>query len=215
MTPSSNNRHKCTNQQNVPSSDEETAIQAQLGDLHAEEFLLKKYAGMVKRIAKPYFMQGAEKEDIIQEGNIGLFEAIHSFSLEKQCTFRSFACMCVTRQIITAIKSYSGQKHAPLNTSISFQNIQNADAESEKYYEPKDCSLPALDEHLISQEWLQNMQNFIDMSLSPYEKIVFKLFVDGKSYESISKELSKPIKSIDGTLQRVRKKLKKYFNEED
>lgn len=215
MAPSSRNPQKRTGPSNAPLSDEEAAVQAQLGNFDAEEFLLKKYARTVKRIAKPYFMQGADKEDVIQEGTIGLFEAIHSFSPEKLCTFKSFSHMCITRQIITAVKSYSRQKHIPLNDYVSFHHMRNDFEDPEPCREPQDLLLPALDDLLISQEWLQNMQTFVDSCLSPFEKLVFQSFVDGKSYQTISEELNKPVKSIDGTLQRVRRKFKEYLREED
>lgn len=215
MASPSNDGHKRAGPQRASLSDEEAAMQAQGGDFHAEEFLLKKYAYMVKQIARSYFMQGADQEDVIQEGTIGLFEAIHGFSPEKPCAFKSFAHICVTRQIITAVKSYSRQKHGPLNDSISFDHIRDENETPNTCHEPQDFLLPALDEHLISQEWMQDMQTFVDSCLSPFEKIVFRAFVDGKSYQTISEELNKPVKSIDGALQRVRRKFKEYFRENE
>jgi len=191
MASQSSGQNEYANSQNASFTDEEAAVQARTGNLDMEDFLLQKYVYVVQSVAKPYFLQGAEKEDILQEGFIGLLDAIHSFSPEKDCSFKSFARMCIMRQIISAVKSYSRQKHIPLNGSVSFQNVNCAENESNCGFELQDCITPAVDEYLISKEWLLNIHNYIDQKLSPFEKEVFKSYVEGKSYQEIADELKK------------------------
>lgn len=196
-------------------SDEELAARIALGNTRAEEILLGRYIGMVKGLAKPYFLQGAEREDMIQEGIIGLLEAIHSYSSDKQCSFHAFARLCVSRQILSAVKAYSRQKCTPLNSSLSLQAFLTPDGEPGQALDIQDDSCPPLDEQLISRERLLQVQQFTERSFSPFEKTVFELFMDGRSYQEISAACGRPIKSIDGALQRIRKKLARFFLDDE
>ena len=191
--------------------DEELARLASVGDAGAEEILLGRYIGLVKSLSKPYYLQGAEREDIVQEGIIGLLEAIHSYAGDRQCSFRVFARLCISRQILSAVRAYSRQKCAPLNSSLSLQALLFSEADAEYPVDLKDESALTMDEHLISQERFLRVQRYIDQTFSPFEKVVFEQFMDGKSYQEIAQSCQRPMKSIDGTLQRIRKKLSQFF----
>lgn len=195
-------------------SDEELVELVSEGESSAAEILLKRYAGMVRSLSAKYFLQGAEKEDIVQEGQIGLLEAIHGYSAQKQCSFRSFAHLCVTRQIITAVKAYSRQKNIPLNSSLSLQSVVDTEEESGQTLEIEDVSYPTPEEQLISRELLFGLYQFINSTCSELEKDVFLRFLDGKTYQEISEACGRSVKSIDGTLQRVRRKLAQHLAEE-
>jgi len=178
----------------------------------AQEYLLHKYRNFVRGKAKSYFLIGAEREDIIQEGMIGLYKAIRDFRKDKQTSFRSFAELCVTRQIITAIKTATRQKHIPLNSYISL---------NKPIYE-KDSDRTLLDvissgtrlvnpeEMIIRREEFAEIKNKMNMILSDLEWEVFMNYLDGKSYQETAKELHRHIKSIDNALQRVKRKVERY-----
>lgn len=190
-------------------SDEHLAELAK-NDPSAEEILLNRYAQMVTAIAASYYLQGAEREDIEQEGMVGLWEAIHDYSGTMGCSFRSFARICVTRQIITAVKAYSCQKHRFLNNSISLQDCNRQDEELGQIINIEDTSVPSLDEQMIAGERLLQLQSFIDRTCSRLEIMVLGLFLEGKSYQEISQLCNRSVKSIDGSMQRVRQKLQTY-----
>ena len=162
----------------------------------AQEYLLHKYRNFVRGKARSYFLIGAEREDIIQEGMIGLYKAIRDFRQDKQTSFRSFAELCVTRQIITAIKTATRQKHIPLNSYVSL---------NKPIYE-QDSDRTLLD--VISSR--TKVKNKMNMILSDLEWEVFMNYLDGKSYQETARELHRHIKSIDNALQRVKRKVEKY-----
>ncbi|WP_425451951.1 RNA polymerase sporulation sigma factor SigH [Bacillus taeanensis] len=178
------------------------------GDGESLDYLLNKYQSLVRGKARSYFLIGADKEDIIQEGMIGLYKAIRDFREEKVTSFKSFAELCITRQIITAIKTATRQKHVPLNSSISLDKpINNIDSNAtlmdlipgEKIMNPETL--------LINQEKAGDMELKIAKLLSDLERGVLALYMDGLSYQEISEELSIPVKSIDNALQRIKRKL--------
>lgn len=193
-------------------SDEEIVLKAKSGDVPATDFIIEKYKNFVKSKARTYFLIGADKEDIIQEGMIGLYKAIRDYDVEKSASFRSFAEICITRQIITAIKTATRQKHIPLNSYISL-NKPAYDDDTERMMIDMIAESENLnpEEIMISRERFSSILEKMSEVLSNYEWKVLKLFLDGKSYCEIAKKLSKSEKSIDNALQRIKKKVEKYM----
>ncbi|MHC1720085.1 MAG: RNA polymerase sporulation sigma factor SigH [Clostridiaceae bacterium] len=190
--------------------DEEVIIFAKQGDINAQEYLISKYENFVKAKAKSYFLIGADKEDIYQEGMIGLFKAIRDFKSDKLSSFKAFAELCVTRQIITAIKTATRQKHIPLNTYVSL-NKPIYDEESDRTLLDvlSEAKVSDPEELIINREELKNMYSEIGDVLSNLEMEVLMSYLDGKSYQEIASELDRHAKSIDNALQRVKRKLEK------
>lgn len=193
--------------------DEEVVIEAKKGDTRAQEFLINKYQNFVKAKAKSYFLIGADKEDIYQEGMIGLYKAIRDFKPDKLASFKAFAELCVTRQIITAIKTATRQKHIPLNTYISL-NKPIYEEESDRTLLDILSSLKVSDpeELIISKEEMVHIENEIGEVLSELEMEVLMCYLDGKSYQEIACDLDRHAKSIDNALQRVKRKLEKCLS---
>ncbi len=195
-------------------TDEEIVDLAQQGDQYAIEFLVDKYKNFVRAKARSYFLIGADKEDIIQEGMIGLFKAIRDYRLDKLTSFRAFAELCITRQIITAIKTATRQKHIPLNSYVSL-NKPIYDEESDrtlidilstnKITNPEDI--------IISREEFIFIEKKMGEILSSLEWKVLMAYLEGKSYQEIAVELKRHVKSIDNALQRVKRKLEKYLDD--
>ena len=194
-------------------SDEEIVAQAKSGDNRAQEYLISKYEKFVKAKAKSYFLIGADKEDIYQEGMIGLYKAIRDFNPEKSTSFKAFAEICVVRQIITAIKTATRQKHIPLNTYISL-NKPIYEEESERTLLDVLAGLKITDpeELMISKEQMAYMEEKISKVLSGLELEVLTSYLDGKSYQEIACDLERHSKSIDNALQRVKRKLEKCLD---
>ena len=195
-------------------TDEEVVALCHDGDSRAVEYLLNRYKNFVRSKARSYFLIGADHEDIVQEGMIGLYKAIRDYRADKQASFRAFAELCVTRQIITAIKTATRQKHIPLNSYVSL-NKPLYDDESDRtlldvIIEGKTSSPEDL---LISQENLQTINLRIGEVLSDLEQDVLAAYLDGKSYQEIAKMLGRHSKSIDNALQRVKRKLEKFLSE--
>lgn len=190
--------------------DEEIVIEAKKGNVRAQEYLINKYQNFVKAKAKSYFLIGADKEDIYQEGMIGLYKAMRDFKADKLSSFKAFAELCVTRQIITAIKTATRQKHIPLNTYISL-NKPIYDEESDRTLLDILSMAKVTDpeELIISQEELKHIENEIGDVLSELELEVLASYLDGKSYQEIACDLNRHAKSIDNALQRVKRKLEK------
>lgn len=193
--------------------DEQLLNQIKNGDNVALEFLINKYKNFVRSKAKTYFLVGADKEDIVQEGMIGLFKAIRDFKDEKLVSFKSFAEICVTRQIITAIKTATRQKHMPLNSYISLNKpIYEEDGGERTLMETINHDTASDPEMLfISKEELNNIEGKINEVLSPLELEVLYSYLQGKSYQEIADTLNKEVKSIDNALQRVKKKVEKFL----
>ena len=193
--------------------DEEVVIEAQNRNVRAQEYLINKYKNFVKAKAKSYFLIGADKEDIYQEGMIGLYKAIRDFKADRLSSFRAFAEICVTRQIITAIKTATRQKHIPLNTYISL-NKPIYDEESDRTLLDVLSGVKITDpeELVISREEVISIQNEIGEVLSELEMEVLMSYLDGKSYQEIACDLDRHAKSIDNALQRVKRKLEKCLS---
>lgn len=196
--------------------DEEIVAMAQEGNKSAEEYLINKYLSYVKAKTKSYFLIGADKEDIFQEGMIGLFKAIRDYKNDKLSSFRAFAELCVTRQIITAIKAATRQKHVPLNCYLSL-NKPVFDEESERTLIDVLSSLHISDpeEVIISKEERKKIEKKMRESLSDLEIEVLKCYLKGKSYQEIACDLDRHAKSIDNALQRVKRKLEKLLTEKE
>lgn len=195
--------------------DEEIVIVAKNGDVQAQEFLIHKYQNFVKAKAKSYFLIGADKEDIYQEGMVGLYKAIRDFRQDKLTSFKAFAELCITRQIITAIKTATRQKHIPLNTYISL-NKPIYDEESDRTLLDvlSEISVTDPEELMISREDLMSIENEIGQVLSDLELQVLTSYLDGKSYQEIACDMDRHAKSIDNALQRVKRKLEKYLDKQ-
>jgi RNA polymerase sporulation-specific sigma factor len=195
-------------------TDEEIVQLCHNGDSMAEEFLLNKYKNFVRSKARSYFLIGADHEDIVQEGMIGLYKSIRDFKQEKLSSFRAFAELCITRQIITAIKTATRQKHIPLNSYVSL-NKPLYDEESDRTL--LDILIEGTtsnpEEMIINQENLGTIHQKINEVLSGLEQEVLAAYLDGKSYQEIAEALGRHVKSIDNALQRVKRKLEKYLEE--
>lgn len=196
--------------------DEEVVHLAKSGDKNAQEYLVNKYKNFVRAKARSYFLIGADREDIIQEGMIGLFKAIRDFKQDKLSSFRAFAELCITRQIITAIKTATRQKHIPLNSYVSL-NKPIYDEESDRTLLDilSGAKVSDPEELIISREELTNIEAKIGEVLSGLEWEVLKSYLDGKSYQEIACDLDRHAKSIDNALQRVKRKLEKYLKIRD
>lgn len=194
--------------------DEEIVELCHDGDSLAEEYLLSKYKNFVRSKARSYFLIGADHEDIVQEGMIGLYKAIRDYRTEKLSSFRAFAELCITRQIITAIKTATRQKHIPLNSYVSL-NKPLYDEESDRTLMDviMEGKLSNPEDLIISQEELESIHRKINEVLSGLEQEVLNLYLDGKSYQEIGQQLNRHVKSIDNALQRVKRKLEKYLEE--
>lgn len=196
-------------------SDEEVVYEAKLGNLKAEEYLISKYENFVKLKSKSYFLIGADKEDIYQEGMIGLYKAIRDFKVDKISSFKAFAELCITRQIITAIKTATRQKHIPLNTYISLNKpIYEEESDRTLIDVLSELTINDPEELIIGKEKLEQIEEKMEKVLSDLEKEVLQAYLDGKSYQEIAADLDRQAKSIDNALQRVKKKLEKsLYNE--
>ena len=195
-------------------NDEQVVELCHQGDSEAEEYLLNKYKNFVRAKARSYFLIGADHEDIVQEGMIGLYKAIRDFKPEKLSSFRAFAELCITRQIITAIKTATRQKHIPLNSYVSL-NKPLYDEESDRTLLDviMEGRITDPEELIINRENLGNIHNKISEVLSGLEQEVLQAYLDGKSYQEIADALGRHVKSIDNALQRVKRKLEKYLEE--
>lgn len=191
-------------------SEEKIVEEAKKGNRRAQEFIISKYENFVKNKAKSYFLIGADKEDIYQEGMIGLYKAIRDFNGEKSTSFKAFAELCITRQIITAIKTATRQKHIPLNTYISL-NKPVSEEESDRTLLDIISSVRITnpEELIIGQEQKEFIEEEINKVLSDLEIQVLQSYLEGKSYQEIACDLDRHSKSIDNALQRVKKKLEK------
>ena len=196
-------------------TDEEIVALAQGNDDEALTYLLDKYKNFVRSKARSYFLIGADHEDIVQEGMIGLFKAIRDFKPSRLSSFRAFAELCVKRQIITAIKTATRQKHFPLNSYVSL-NKPLYDEESDRtLLDVIEGRVTNPEDLFISQEELERIQNEISTTLSPLEQQVLAAFLNGKSYQEIAEMLNRHVKSIDNALQRVKRKLTKMLEDKE
>jgi len=203
-----------TNNSNYePDVDEQLLLRIKEGNNAALEELINKYKNFVRAKAKTYFLVGADKEDIVQEGMIGLFKAIRDFKDDKLVSFKSFAEICVTRQIITAIKTATRQKHMPLNSYISLNKpVFEDDGERTLMDTINHDSVSDPEVLFISKEELHRIEGKINEVLSSFELEVLYLYLQDKSYNEIAAKLNKEVKSVDNALQRIKKKVEKFLN---
>ena len=197
-------------------NDEEIISQIKQGNQEALGYLLEKYKNLVNIKVSKYFMAGAEKEDIVQEGMIGLFKAIKDFKPDKQNSFKSFANICIERQLITAIKTSNRQKHIPLNSYLSlntaaYENNEDDSVELIDTFYNKEVEDPL--ETIMKKEYYTEVENAVNKNLSKFEKQVLDQFLKGESYVKIAEKLDSPVKSVDNAIQRIRKKeIKNMFD---
>jgi RNA polymerase sporulation-specific sigma factor len=197
-------------------SDEEIVEMVRDGNLLAEEHLINKYRNFVRAKARSYFLIGADREDIIQDGMIGLFKAIRDFRCDKLSSFRAFAELCVTRQIITAIKTATRQKHIPLNSYVSLNKpIYDEDSDRTLLDVITGSKITDPEELIISREEFDGIEEKMGEILSSLEWKVLMSYLEGKSYQEIAVDLKRHVKSIDNALQRVKRKLERYLEKRD
>lgn len=197
---------------NMP--DEDIVELAQETDGAALEYLLNKYKNFVRTKARSYFLIGADHEDIVQEGMIGLYKAIRDYRRDKLKSFRAFAELCITRQIITAIKTATRQKHIPLNNYVSLNRPIYDEDSDRTLLDVITEEIPSNpEEMLIDREDLSVIEGRIGEMLSDLEKQVLVRYMEGKSYVEIGEEMGRHVKSIDNALQRIKRKLLKYLKE--
>lgn len=196
--------------------DEDVVEFAREGDDEALEFLINKYKNFVRAKARSYFLIGADREDIIQEGMIGLYKAIRDFRADKLSSFRAFAELCITRQIITAIKTATRQKHIPLNSYISLNKpIYDEDSDRTLLDIISSSKIADPEELIVSKEEFDNIEEKMGEILSSLEWKVLMSYLEGKSYQEIAEDLQRHVKSIDNALQRVKRKLERYLEKRE
>ena len=196
-------------------SDEDVIKLIKQGDNQALSYLLERYKELVNIKVGKYYIVGAEREDTVQEGMIGLFKAIKCFDAQKQNSFKTFANICIERQLITAIKTSNRQKHMPLNSYLSLNNsaYDNEDNDEEliNTFDSKTIEDPL--DTLMKKEYYEQIESTIDKTLSGFEKQVLNRYIKGESYVDIAAKLDTPVKSVDNAIQRIRKKaIKNLFN---
>lgn len=197
--------------------DEEIIAKIHAGETEALDYLISKYRDLVNSKVSKYFIIGADREDITQEGLIGLYKAIKDYKEDKQSSFKSFANLCIERQLITAVKSSNRQKHMPLNSYLSLN--MNAYVNDDENNETE--MINVLDSNLVEdpldtitkKEYYDSVENAIDTSLSDFEKKVLSRYIQGESYIKIAQKLDTPVKSIDNAIQRIRKKTVRNIGE--
>lgn len=189
-------------------SDEQLVLLSVKGDSEAEETILHRYKNYVKSKARTYYLIGAENDDVVQEGMIGLYKAIRDFNPDKNITFKTFADVCITRQILTAIRTANRNKHNPLNASVSMNApVFDEDSGTTFMNVIHQGSASSPEDSYIVDETLKEIKSEISKKLSGFENQVLELYLDGLSYVEISEKMDKSLKSIDNALQRIKKKL--------
>ncbi len=196
-------------------SDEKLVALAQQGDSAALIYLLESYKGLVRMKARGYFLIGADHEDIVQEGMIGLYKAIRDFDTAKQTSFRVFSDLCIKRQIITAIKTATRQKHVPLNSYVSLNRPVYEENDERSLMDVTEGNATNPEEVYINQEEMASMQIMMEEALSGFERQVLSAFLDGKSYQEIAESIGSHVKAVDNALQRIKKKLTRYLRQRE
>ncbi len=194
-------------------ADERLAHLAAAGNSDALEEIIRRYKNLVRARARSYFLAGADTDDIIQEGMIGLFKAVRDFNPEMQTVFSAFAELCITRQIMTAVKTATRNKHMPLNTYVSL-NRPLYDDEAERFLSDFIAEDSSLDPEaiMLAKEKNAALQNLIKTTLSPFEQNILALYFEGRPYQEIASALSTHTKAVDNALQRIKRKLAKSMN---
>lgn len=197
-------------------SDEDLVEAVHNGDEEALDYLIHKYKNFVRAKARSYFLIGADREDIVQEGMIGLYKSIRDFRDDKLASFKAFAELCITRQIITAIKTATRQKHIPLNSYVSLDKpIYEEDSDRTLLDVICGSRVSDPEELIINQEEFSDIEVKMGELLSDLERKVLMLYLDGRSYQEIAMDLKRHVKSIDNALQRVKRKLERYLEVRD
>ena len=198
-------------------SDDVLAVQAQGGDRSAQQVLIERYRRFARAKGRGYFLVGGDSDDIEQEALIGLYKATRDFRPEHQASFRAFAELCITRQIITAIKTATRQKHQPLNQYVSISGVRGSDDANERSVEDllEDHYIADPAETVVSNERMDDMRQSMAEMLSGLEVDVLRLYVEGKSYHEIGEHLGRHVKSIDNALQRIKRKLDVHLADRD
>ena len=200
----------------VQLTDDDLVALFRQGDLAALDRLLERYRRFARSKARNYFLVGADYDDIEQEGMIGLFKAVRDFRPDRQSSFRAFAELCVTRQIITAIKTATRQKNQPLNQYVSLSGLRGSDSADDRLVEDLlDQQVPDPADEVVSAESMAEMRALIAEMLSRLEVDVLRLYVEGRSYQEISALLGRHVKSIDNALQRIKRKLEAHLESRD
>ena len=197
-------------------ADDELVARFRDGDTAALEALLERYRRFARAKSRGYFLVGADSDDIEQEGMIGLYKAIRDFRPERQASFRAFAELCITRQVITAIKTATRQKHQPLNQYVSISGVRGGDDPGERTVEDllDDHNIADPADQVVSNERMDDMRRSMAEMLSGLEVDVLRLYVEGKSYQEIGAQLGRHVKSIDNALQRIKRKLDAHLQEQ-
>src|SRR5579875_1704899 len=198
-------------------TDEELVARFQRGDLTALDSLLGRYRRFARSKARSYFLVGADPDDIEQEGLIGLYKAARDYRPDRQASFRAFAELCVTRQVISAIKAATRHKHQPLNRYVSISGVRGSDDPAEGAVEEMLGDHRACDpaDEVVSQEQIAAIRRSMSESLSTLEVEVLRLYVEGKSYNEIGSHLGRHVKSIDNALQRIKRKLDQHMTSDE
>lgn len=193
--------------------DEELVGLSQSGDRRAQDELFERYADMVRIKAGSYYLIGADQEDLVQEALIGLYKAIRDYQDNREASFKAFAELCITRQVITAIKTATRQKHIPLNSYISLTNPMGESEEDDRVLMDKITSRETIDpvELVIGDEEAESFKREFSKMLSSLETEVLRLYIEGRSYQEIARDLHRQVKSIDNALQRVKRKVEQHL----
>lgn len=197
----------------IEPTDEQLLARIREGDDEAERLLYERYKQLVRSRAHSYFLIGADHEDLVQEGMLGLYKAVCEYDEAKAASFKSFAELCVTRQILSAIKNATRKKHTPLNNYISL-NSSPLEAEGELTLLDTMRSIRVADPEdvVIGRESFERMVQYLEKTLSPMERRVLSLYLDGFSYPQIAAHINRPLKSVDNAMQRVKRKLEGFRN---
>ena len=187
-------------------SDSSLWQKASAGDPVAEEELVIRYSRLVRACARPYFLTGGDREDLIQEGMLGLLSAVRHFDPEKSVRFNTFAEYCIRRRIFDAIKASQRDKSIPLNTYVSLESPR-----FDEIYSPSASNLRDPEELIIANERVEEIKKYLEGSLSGFEKSILDMYLDGMSYSEMAEVVGKPTKSVDNAVQRIRKKLSKQL----
>ena len=194
---------------NIP-TDEELIARTRAGDAEAERTLYERYKQLVRSRAHSYFLIGADHEDLVQEGMLGLYKAVCEYAPDKAASFHSFAELCVTRQILSAIKNATRKKHAPLNNYISLNRSEAPDSDLTLLDTVRSLRVADPEDVVIGQENFEQMVQYLSEVLSPMEQRVLRLYLGGYSHPQIAAALDKPLKAVDNAMQRVKHKLEAY-----
>jgi RNA polymerase sporulation-specific sigma factor len=196
--------------------DDELAVMAQAGDREAQQVLIERYRRFARAKGRGYFLVGGDGQDIEQEALIGLYKAIRDYQVDRLASFRAFAELCITRQIITAIKTATRQKHQPLNQYVSISGVRGGDDAGERSVEEllDDHKVADPADQVVSGERMDAMRSAMNRMLSGLEVDVLRLYVSGKTYQEIGEELGRHVKSIDNALQRIKRKIDVHLVDE-